>query len=259
MEKIFREVRKFDSNVSLTKNERIKFPAHVHEEIEIIFVKRGGGTGFCDGRKYELVEGSFFMTFPNQVHHYTEDKKGEYIVIIVNPIVLHGFEDVFKEGKPVSSIYVPDKNDTVVRLVELACEDYSNDGYSPIISGYLTAILGKLLRHYTIDKSRASRDTVLKIMQYCAAHYKEKITVGDVADGLSISRSTVSHIFSEQLKMNFCEYINSLRLVDAEQLLKNKNYSITEVAGTSGFCDVRSFNRAFLKKHGMSPSAYRKK
>jgi AraC-like DNA-binding protein len=58
--------------------------------------------------------------------------------------------------------------------------------------------------------------------------------------------------------MNFCDYINSLRLAEAEKILNNKSYTITEIAGMSGFSTIRTFNRAFLKKYGISPSAYRK-
>ena len=99
---------------------------------------------------------------------------------------------------------------------------------------------------------------MLKILQYCTAHDKEELTVASVADGLDLSRSCVSHIFSTRMSMNFCNYINLLRLSEAETLLNNKNYTVTEVASMSGFPTIRTFNRAFLKKHGISPSAYRK-
>ena len=259
MNKVFREVRKFGSNIFFDKRNLINYPAHIHEEIELVFVKKGRAIGFCDGKKYELTEGTFFLTFPNQVHYYSDDCEGEYIVLIVHPMVLHGFEKIFGDSMPVSATYFSKEGDSLVDLLELAYEDYIEYGNSPVISAYLAVIIGKLLRHYEIDKSYAPRNTVFKILQYCSTHYKEKITVGEVAQGLNISRSTVSHIFAEQLKINFCEYINSLRLGDAEQLLENRIYSMTEVAEMSGFSDARTFNRAFLKKNGMSPSAYRKK
>ena len=80
----------------------------------------------------------------------------------------------------------------------------------------------------------------------------------EVADKLCISRSTVSHLFNERLAMNFCDYINSLRLSDAVKLLKNGKNTITEISDLSGFSTIRTFNRAFLKRYGISPSEYRK-
>ena len=122
----------------------------------------------------------------------------------------------------------------------------------------MTALFGKLLPFYPIQKTNYSQENVLKILQYCMDHYKEELTVKTVAESLHVSRSCVSHIFSDRLSMNFCDCINSLRLKEAEQLLKNRQYSVTEVAGLSGFPTIRTFNRAFLKKHGVSPSVYRK-
>ena len=98
----------------------------------------------------------------------------------------------------------------------------------------------------------------MKILNYCSLNYKENISVDDVANALSISRSTVSHTFGNQLKVGFCDYINMLRLVEARELLRNSDLSITEIAQNTGFETIRTFNRAFLKERGISPSQYRK-
>ena len=79
-----------------------------------------------------------------------------------------------------------------------------------------------------------------------------------VAERLQVSRSCVSHIFSDRIGVNFREYINSLRISEAEELLRNRSYSVTEVANRAGFPTIRTFNRAFQKKHGISPGQYRK-
>lgn len=200
------------------------------------------------------------MVFPNQVHHYGECLKGEYIILIIKPSELLSYNNVFWQGMPISAIWHFKENgdDNTVYLTETAMKEFMRDGHSTIIEAYLTALFGKLLKFYQIEKCRITHDTVAQILQYCAAHYKENITVESVADKLHISRSSVSHIFSSRLSMSFCDYINSLRLTDAVHMLKNKNYSITEISYISGFSTIRTFNRAFLKRYGVCPSAYRK-
>ena len=69
MENIFRQVQT-DIRFKVQKN--VTYPAHIHEDIELIYVKQGSCTAFCDGVRYALKENSFFLVFPNQVHHYTE-------------------------------------------------------------------------------------------------------------------------------------------------------------------------------------------
>ena len=259
-EKVFREISDMKGALHFKFEKKIDFFAHIHEDIELVYVKKGEATAYCNGVKYKLYDNCFFMVFPNQIHHYVESVIGEYIVLKINPSQLLSFNKVFLEGEPVSSLwhFNEGEDDNTVYLMETALTEFKRDGHSPIIDAYLTALFGKLFKFYEIEKSKVSRDTVLKILQYCSEHYKERITVSEVANDLSISRSTVSHIFSARLGINFCEYINSLRLTEAEQMLKNANYSVTEISDVAGFSDVRTFNRAFLNRYGVSPSVYRK-
>ncbi len=254
MQKIFREVKK---GLSLKTRNALNFPAHIHEDIELVFVKKGRGVACCDGKRYELRENAFFLVFPNQAHFYEECSNGEYIILIVKPSDLLGLNDVFFEGTPFSSLYLSD-NEDIIGLLETAKKELENDGRSIVVDAYLTAFFGKLIKHYEIGKNDFNNDTLFKILDYCKMHYKDNISLLSVADELHLSRSTVSHIFSSKLSLNFCDYINSLRLNDAVKLMKDKLYSITEISYLSGFATIRTFNRAFIKRYGVTPSEYRK-
>jgi len=61
------------------------FPPHLHEELELIYMRRGSCTAFCSDKQYDLVQGDFFLAFPEQVHHYYESKDCEAILVILNP------------------------------------------------------------------------------------------------------------------------------------------------------------------------------
>lgn len=256
METVFREIR---SRIIFENRSFLNFPAHIQEDIELVFTKKGGGNAYCDGKKYVLRENSAFLVFPNQVHHYSECNGGEYVIIIIKPSDLLGYAKVFEECTPVSALHVfSDGDDGIFDLINTAMQEFERDGFDTVISAYLTALFGKLLKRFEINKSKGASDTVSKILTYCAAHYKETITVDQVAKNVHLSRSTVCHIFGKRLNINFCDYINSLRLTEAVRLLKNENYSITEVSYMSGFPTVRTFNRAFQKQYGISPSKFRK-
>ena len=60
------------------------------------------------------------------------------------------------------------------------------------------------------------------------------------------------------MKISICEYIHSLRVEDAKVLLMQTNQSVTDIAEELGFGSIRTFNRVFLEKTGMSPREYRK-
>ena len=75
---------------------------------------------------------------------------------------------------------------------------------------------------------------------------------------LHISKYYISHLFSHKLNMRFNDYINSLRISDACRYLRHDTRSITEISELVGFSTLRTFNRAFIKQIGVTPSQYRK-
>ncbi len=250
MENIFRE---FKQEITFFSTKCLDFPAHIHEDIELVYVRRGHATVYCDGTKYLLTDRSFFIAFPNQVHHYIDSDDGDYILLIVKPA---DREQLFN-GHPVSSV-CDDPDDHTVMLLEMALKEYEQDGYSPVIAAYLSVFFTKLMTFYEMQSNTATNNTVYRILRYCNEHYREEITVSSLAEELHLSKSSVSHIFSMRLGISFSDHINSLRLNDAVHLLKLGHYSVTDVSQRAGFPTIRTFNRAFLKQYGMSPSAYKK-
>ncbi len=249
MEHIFKETKQ---EITFFSTKQLDFPAHIHEDIELVFVRSGSAVAYCDGTQYRLPARSCFLAFPNQVHRYTESTDGEYILLIVKP----ASRDLLFKGRPLSSLCEhPDEH--TVTLLEMALAEYENDGYTAVVEACLSAFFEKLMTFYQIEKGTSSNNTVLRILQYCNEHYREDISVGDIASALLISKSAVSHIFSERLGISFSDHIHTLRLADAVRLLKNKQYSITEISELAGFPTIRTFNRVFREQYGMSPSVYR--
>lgn len=257
MQKIFRETK---WRLILEERNILDFPTHIHEDIEVVFIKKGKGVACCDGKKYNLKENSFFIAFPNQVHYYEDFSIGRYLILIIKAGDLLGYNKVFFEGVPDSSRIEFENNDDdgIIELLETAKNEFERDGRSTIIDAYLTAFFGKLLKRFEIRKNENNSDTVIRIIDYCSSHFKENISLNSVAKDLHLSRSTVSHVFSSKLTLNFCDYINSLRLTEAVKLLKNRDYSITEISYMSGFTTIRTFNRAFIKRYGVTPTQYKK-
>lgn len=256
MQEVFREIK---NNLYFRKDSYIDFPPHLHDDIELMFVEAGQAIAYCDGREYNLTPNSFFIAFPNQIHHYSQCTNGTYYCIIVKPSHLLHFVSVFSDGLPLSALHQHnDDSDNLISIFKTTYEEYLKDGDSSIISAYLTIIFGKLLKCYDIEKSRLVKDCTSSILQYCAKHYKENISIDDISKELHISRSHISHIFSKRLNINFCDYINSLRLSDAVAMLESERYSVTEISDKSGFSTIRTFNRAFYKKYNTTPSEYRK-
>ena len=74
---------------------------------------------------------------------------------------------------------------------------------------------------------------------------------------MHLNKYYISHIFNERLNISFTDFINSLRIEHACSLLE-RGANITEVALSSGFSSVRTFNRVFLQTLNTTPRDYLK-
>ncbi len=96
------------------------------------------------------------------------------------------------------------------------------------------------------------------VIVYCTRHYGEDISLTILEDKLGLNRYYISHLFSGKLGMKFNDYINSLRVSEACKMLLNSDDSVTDICFHVGFETLRTFNRAFVKNTGKTPSEYRK-
>lgn len=92
--------------------------------------------------------------------------------------------------------------------------------------------------------------------------YRESdLRLEKLANETGTSRHYLSQVINNKLGMNYFEYINSLRIAEAMILLKDSNQSkltIIEIAYQVGFNNKVSFNAAFKKQTGLTPTEYRK-
>ena len=88
-----------------------------------------------------------------------------------------------------------------------------------------------------------------------------EVTLEIVAEKLCISKSLLSRILNSELGKSFSDYINSLRVEEAKTYLQNpdfSNYTIVAIGLEAGFSSKTTFNTAFKKYTGETPSQYRK-
>jgi AraC-like DNA-binding protein len=82
-------------------------------------------------------------------------------------------------------------------------------------------------------------------------------TLDDLAARATMSRSHFSHMFSAVIGMSLRTYVRNLRLQRASDLLLGSMLSVTAVAVECGFYDLPHLDKAFRRRLGMSPHAFR--
>lgn len=83
------------------------------------------------------------------------------------------------------------------------------------------------------------------------------LTLDQVAAHMGMSKSHFAHLFKEFTGMTFMDFLIQERIRRATALFQNPNTRIIDIAFDSGFSSISSFNRAFKKHTGLTPSQYR--
>ncbi len=242
--------------------QRIQCAAHLHAHIELVLFLDGHCTAFADTERTEIEGGDVFIAFPNQIHRYESYDKERYHLFIVNPDLLSELSEVFTTARPASAkIAGLARDPEVLALAEslIALENEKDEYADTRRRGYLLALFGKLLAHTALSKTVPGDSHALKaIVNYCAKNYTADLSLSLLESELHISRYYISHLFSDKLQIGFNDYVNSLRVSFACNYLRHSDLSVTEIGILVGFGTLRTFNRAFLKQMGKTPSEYRR-
>lgn len=97
-----------------------------------------------------------------------------------------------------------------------------------------------------------------QIQNYVRQHYIDGFTSAQIQEACGLSYKYAGTLFKEVTGQTIKEYQCALRLRKAEQLLKETNKSIAEIAQLTGFSDVFYFSKIFHRKKGCPPGEYRK-
>ena len=99
---------------------------------------------------------------------------------------------------------------------------------------------------------------IRKALSYIGDHYKENISLQDVANYVSLSLNYFSNLFKQTTGQTVLECISRRRIQEAKRLLKTTNQNISEIAFLLGYDSPRYFSEVFSRYEGKTPSNYRK-
>lgn len=119
--------------------------------------------------------------------------------------------------------------------------------------------LTEVSKMFISGKKSYGKSLIEEINKYVENNYSKDISLGTIANKFFINQSYLSQMFKKEMNIKFIDYITSIRLGKAKELLKTTSLSVNEIAETIGYSDTRYFREVFLKHTKETPSQYRKK
>lgn len=96
-------------------------------------------------------------------------------------------------------------------------------------------------------------------INYIDANYDKPIGLADVAKASYVSVSRLAHVFKEQMGITLIDYLTSVRIERAKQLLLATAQNCTEICFQAGFNNQSYFTRTFKRLVGATPRQFRVK
>ena len=233
---------------------------HFHSNIEMIYVVDGTIDMTINGTVHHLQKDDFMIIEPYRIHTYSSPSPSTLYFIICPSAQ---YKELINPQRHFLQQYAYHRgqHSEEIKRCFLKVRDCIADDIPLTARGYIWAMISYVATEYGWQdfSANVNSDLFISLLHFLQEHYCEKITLDDVAAHFGYNKYYISKVFNRYVNLNFSEFVNSMRCHHALELLANKEVSITDIAGKSGFESLRSFHRAFQKAFGCMPSEYRKK
>lgn len=259
----------------------MKALCHWHEDIEMVLVIEGEMDYQVNGRSILLQEQDCIIINSRQLHYgYSHLHHGcKFICIRFHPKLLGANQVIYKnyvmpfiENKGIEYLYYnkeydkaaghPPVRELIGRILLL--KSRQEDAYELEVLGVLHQLWRilfcqcKSILQQEITPDQSDIALQKKMVSYIYEHYRDTVTLEEIAASANISRSKCCIIFKQYLQQSPVDFLNSYRLEMSRRLLENTNFNITQIAFSCGFNHLSYFSKIFLREFGCSPTEYRR-
>ena len=258
------ERKNITDNKSLTVEHHTVYsthPLHWHSFFEVEIILDGKGTTSVNGKSYNVPDYNVFLISSTDLHDFNVTETTHIINISFDRDMICDADIeriIFSNGKKSYSFSESELSRIVSasELLEYECE-CDGELKKELLHYVLTEIFRKdspkKSSEISLERSRGLRDALV----YIELHFRESITLSDVAARAGYSPAYFSELFRSATGKTFIEEITGLRLNHARTMLAN-GFSVSDACFSSGFGSLTNFLEVFKKNYGVSPCQYKK-
>ena len=245
-----------------------RFQGEPRQGFELTYVESGVLNTEVDGLSYELREKEIMLCGPGQHHsQYADHHSVSYLTIQFHmenttPNLPENWYSILTDR------VFPYSKKTDTQLKSLIQEVSAGAPYADsLLNCLLTEIILRLLQaSYTSPHKSLSgtgrkdyRDELFeRILTYIESKIYEPLTVANICQHFSLSRSTLQLLFKNTVNQSPKKFISDMKLEKSCQLLRESNYTISEISLKLGYSSIHYFSNAFSQKYHIPPSEYAK-
>jgi AraC-like DNA-binding protein len=252
---------------------------HTHSFYEICFAFEGRGVFRIAGEDKPIQAGDVFVAKPHEAHEIVSNRKEPLgIYFWAHTLVPTSYPERGPADQAIDLLLdqfisaqrwvctVGEPGLSVLRLLSLEISQRS-PGYTQM----LTALTSKLLldvaravaagtvsceepEHKPLSQAESVTQTVIR---YLNDNLSRPIQIRDVAAQVHLSERHLSRLFQQITGSSLLDYLTTLRVEAASQLLLDRTRAIKNIAREVGYPDVHYFTTLFRRRTGQTPAVFR--
>lgn len=240
---------------------------HWHRSLELLYIVNGEVKLTAGGTLYNLTNDDLILV-NSQAPHSLYSENATMIAVQIKPDLLTVIPDKLKNY---TFDCVPNKGneEKLARIkhciASLLKFNVQGSNYNFIIN---VSLCYKLMYELYLnfgsprDEAASVRNDQLarlnKIIGYINEHFAENLSLNTLAEIVNVNPSYLSKSFKTLMGTTVSDYIKSIRLHQATNLLSTTNYGTDIICEKCGFPNTHSFLSAFKEKYATIPSRWRK-
>lgn len=277
------EISGFNSIYYFEFGKNFSHPPERHNFWEMVYVDSGKINAVTNGVGLTLDEGQVIFHEPMETHAHVSDNHVSNNMLVIsfstNSDVMQFFKNktftLDKTGKTLLSLFLEEAKNALGTVPG----DYNNKdnlkflsssfGSTQLLQCYFTEFLIRLIRSGSelseeVLASKKSRNiasnSISELMtDYMKNNIYSNLTLKDVCSHFLFGKTQLCKIFRESTGESPMEYYMDLKMKEAKKLLREGNYSISQISDMLGYSSIHNFSRAFKKAVGISPTNYAKR
>jgi len=246
---------------------------HMHSSYEFHFINKGSCEVITDTNTYIVNEGEFYLTAPSVFHEQSSINNSQVIEYSLNcdmqisddsSAEILNLLDIFKAAQCIA--YKDANNCCGLFNCVLAEAYFEQTGFFSSIKSFIPLILINAARcmpqsrgytHSAPKKGNNNNFRMSQIERFIEDNISIPISTASIATYMHLSQKQICRVIKEAKNMSTKEFVNSAKLSQAKELLKNSNLNIKQIADILGFSSEYYFSQFFKNLDGYSPALFR--
>ncbi len=237
---------------------------HAHDFSELFYIIGGKGAFMLENTGFSLRPDDMVIVNPHVRHTETSmpEHPLEYIVLGIQGLSFRTLDPI---GHPeICLLHFREGHSDLRFILRMLLQEIQKTGADrePMCQNLLNVLILQMQRRRELTLLGSSTRQVSRecanVRRYIDAHFKEPLTLDELAEKAHLNKFYLSHEFKSAYGMSPINYMIACRVRESKHLLATTDYSLSQIASFVGFSSASYFSQSFKRATGISPQEFRR-